>query len=180
MAYNIRRPGGLRYKNYSVIIEWAVFFMYINDLGMRENHNIGNDAANRSEAVNTRTGKAAAADMTGLSNTAAAGSVRFPTALQQAVESQNVLSSAATAKIEEALDRLKSNPEWEDVGTTLEAMYKNQQTMQMQMNLLSAGYSSGLTGLTMNTLYGSGSSLSGLYSGTTGLLGTSIFGDMLL
>ena len=166
--------------------------MYINNLGMRDEQNIGSVSANRTDAAVTRTGSTAAADKTGQSaktdladRTSEAGLTKFPTTLQQAIESQNVLSSASAAKIEEALDRLKSNAEWEDVGTTLEALYKNQQTMQAQMNLLSAGYSgsyAGLTGLSAGTLYGNQSALSSLYNGTltSGLLGTSIFGDMLL
>lgn len=151
--------------------------MYINDLGMREEQNSNAASAVRTSAVDTRT------DQAKTSKTAAGGTtgtVRFPTTLQQAVESQNVLSSAASTKIEEALDRLKSSPEWEDVGTTLEAVYKNQQQLQVQMNLLSMGYYGGASGLMSGTLYGNSSALSSLYGGTTGLLGTSIFGNMLL
>ncbi len=153
--------------------------MYINDLGMRD--------------VNNQTGVSEAAGLTAAGQSAesrrAAAVEKFPTTLEEAVErltADKSGSEAGTMKIEEALEHLKSDPEWEDVGTALTALYENQQKMQTQMNLLSAGYYGGLTGLGLNTSsllnssLGAGATLLSAYGGTAGLMGSSIFGDMLL
>lgn len=145
--------------------------MYINDLGMR--HDVNNQ-----NAVKTNT----TSRINGI-NAKTSGVGNFPTALQSAVESQSVASPVdkeASLSIEEALARLKNDPEWEDVGTALSALYKNQQQMQVQMNLLSSGYSNSLMGWPAYSAYGLGTSASAAYSRAAGLLGSSIFGDMLL
>ena len=142
--------------------------MYINDLGMR--HDVNNQHAANVNTVNRIKGV----------NTKTSGVGQFPTALKSAVESRSVASGVdkeAALSIEEALARLKNDPEWEDVGTALSALYKNQQQMQVQMNLLSSGYSNSLAGWPAYSAYGLGTSA---YSGAANLLGSSIFGDMLL
>lgn len=142
--------------------------MYINNLGMR--HDVDNQNAAKTNITN---GINAA-------GTKISGAGQFPTALKSAVESQSAASGVdkeAALSIEEALARLKDDPEWEDVGTALSALYKNQQQMQIQMNLLTAGYSNSLTGWPSYSAYGLGTAA---YSGVTNLLGRSIFGDMLL
>lgn len=142
--------------------------MYINDLGMQ--HDVNNQDAAKVNTTNKISGVG-----TKISNTE-----KFPTALKSAVESQSVASSVdkeASLSIEEALARLKNDPEWEDVGTALSALYKNQQQMQVQMNLLSSGYSRSLTGWPAYSAYGLGTAA---YSGAANLLGSSIFGDMML
>ena len=142
--------------------------MYINDLGMRDELNNPNAvSANHISKRNTV-------------NTKTSNVTNFPTELKSAVESQSVAGSKETdtsLSIEEALTRLKNDPEWEDVGTALSALYKNQQQMQVQMNLLSSGYSNSLTRWPAYSAYGLGTSA---YSGAANLLGSSIFGDMLL
>lgn len=153
--------------------------MYINDLGMRDvNNQAGVSEATESGATgrSTESRRKAAAE-------------KFPTTLAEAVE------KLTTGKIEdtdqagettEALERLKSDPEWEDVGTALTALYENQQKLQTQMDLMSSGYYGGLTGLglnaspLLNSFLGAGSTLLSAYGGTAGLTGSSIFGDMLL
>lgn len=142
--------------------------MYINNLGMRH------DVTNQNAAEINTTSKISGA------GTKISSTEKFPTALKNAVESQSVASGVdkeASLSIEEALARLKDDPEWEDVGTALSALYKNQQQMQVQMNLLSSGYSNSLTGWPAYSAYGLGTAA---YSGYSSLLGSSIFGDMLL
>ena len=142
--------------------------MYINDLGMR--HEVNNQDASKTNIVKGRSN----------AGTKTSDAVKFPTALKSAVESQSVASSVdkeASLSIEEALARLKNDPEWEDVGTALSALYKNQQQIQVQMNLLSSGYSNSLKGWPAYSAYGLGTSA---YSGAANLLSSSIFGDMLL
>lgn len=139
--------------------------MYINNLGMRDGVNNHNDVNTKNAGTKT-------------TNTA-----NFPTAIKQAVESQSAALSEdpdALKGIGEALERLKSDPEWEDVGTALSALYKNQQKMQVQMNLISAGYSSGLTGLSAYSKYGLGTMASTAYGGISSLLGSSIFANQLI
>lgn len=139
--------------------------MYINNLGMR-------DGINNHNAANTNTTAAKSA------NTA-----NFPTAIKQAVEGQAAAlngDSDALKGIGEALERLKNDPEWEDVGTALSALYKNQQKMQVQMNLMSVGYSNGLTGLSKYSQYGLGTMASSAYGGLSSLLGSSIFANQLV
>ena len=141
--------------------------MYINDLGMRHEVNVPNAAS--TNTVNTKT--------------SSTGTTNFPTELKSAVESQSKANSAdaeATRSIEEALARLKNDPEWEDVGTALSALFKNQQQMQVQMSLLSSGYSRGMAGLSSYFSSGLGSTASTSYGGVSSLLGSSIFGDMQL
>ena len=141
--------------------------MYINDLGMR--HGVDNQHAAKTNA----------ADGISNVNTKTSGAGKFSTALKSAVESQSMASGVdkeASLSIEEALARLKTDPEWEDVGTALSALYKNQQQMQVQMNLLSSGYSNSLTRWPYSA-YGLGTAA---YGGAASLLGSSIFGDMLL
>ena len=149
--------------------------MYINDLGMRDDHAAENVGAAQQNS---------AAQYAGSTRTSAADKDRFPTTLQEAVEAMTADKSAdpaETAKIEEALERLKSDPEWADVGTTLTALYTNQQKLQTQMNLLSSGYYGGLNGLGLGALLPDGNaSLLSAYTGMTGLGGSSIFGDLLL
>lgn len=153
--------------------------MYINDLGMRD--------VNNQAGVSEAAGLSAAGQSAESRRKAAAE--RFPTTLEEAVEKLTADKSgdtAASARIEEALERLQGDPEWEDVGTALTALYENQQKMQTQMNLLSSGYYGGLTGLGLNTSLlsntsvGTGAALLSAYGGTAGLTGGSIFGDMLL
>lgn len=147
--------------------------MYINNLGMR-------DEAARSIAASVNANSAIGAKA---AKTKAANTTNFPTALESAVESQlGVLSEnpEVSLSIEEALARLKNDPEWEDVGTALSALYNNQQKMQVQMSLLSAGLSSGLTGLSSYSQYGLGSLATSAYGGVSSLLGNSIFGDQLI
>lgn len=145
--------------------------MYVNDLGMR--HDVNNADTINSNSVNTSTSAKTAKEGT------------FPTAIQNAVESQ--LGKAldedteTTVSVSEALERLKDDPEWEDVGTALSAMYKNQQRLQTQLNLLSAGYANGLGGLSSSSsLYGLGGSGISSYGSAASLLGSSIFADQLI
>lgn len=156
--------------------------MYINDLGMRDagSHIAAADAAN----LNTEKGNT---EKTRKSETG-----RFPTTLEKTVESLVAGSgqdAQETVDIREALERLKSDPEWKDVGTALEALYTNQQKMQIQQiqtSMLSSGYYSGLTGLGMSgsplafSALGSNAALLSAYGGTAGLLGSSIFKDVQL
>lgn len=147
--------------------------MYINGLGMRDevrSYNTENTKTSNTKASNTKT-------------VGAANTTNFPTAIKQAVESQTATLSEdpdVVKSIEEALERLGNDPEWKDVGTALSALYKNQQKMQVQMNLLSAGYSSALTGLSSYSQYGLGGMASSAYGGISNLLGTSIFGNQLI
>lgn len=145
--------------------------MYINNLGMR-------DGAAHSIAANTNNITTSKSSATKTNNTK-----KFPTALENAVESQ-VAALAEDPKtsltIEEALARLKNDPEWEDVGTALSALYNNQQKMQVQMSLLSSGISSGLTGLSSYSQYGLGGLATSAYGGISNILGSSIFADQLL
>ena len=150
--------------------------MYINNLGMRDEVSLriaaNINAANNADARTVKT-----------SNTSKTDTTSFPTAMKSAVESQAALFSEnteASRSIEEALGRLKNDPEWEDVGTALSALYKNQQQMQVQMSLLSAGYSNGLTGLSSYSQYGMGTSGTSAYAGISALLGSSIFGNQLI
>ena len=146
--------------------------MYINNLGMR------NEAARSIAAsVNSDNKTTKKSDSTKTSNT-----TNFPITLQDAVEKKVAALSEepeVSLSIEEALARLKNDPEWEDVGTALSALYKNQQKMQTQMSLLSTGISSGLTGLSSYSQYGLGS-LTSAYGGASTLLGSSIFGNQLI
>ena len=147
--------------------------MYINNLGMRDEVSQRIAASiNAANTADTRTIKA--------SDTSKTGTTKFPTAMKNAVESQAALFSEnkeTSLRMEEALARLKNDPEWEDVGTALSALYKNQQQMQVQMSLLSAGYSSGLSSYSQ---YGLGTSGTSAYAGIAGLLGSSIFGNQLI
>lgn len=146
--------------------------MYINDLGMR--HEVNNNINVNSNSEVTKT-----------ANTAKTST--FPSSLTDAIKSQGLTSdsdSETSLSISEALERLKSDPEWEDVGTALSALYKNQQTMQAQMSLLSAGYTSGLTGLSSaySQYGGLGTLLSSAYGNSdssSSLLSNSIFGSFL-
>lgn len=146
--------------------------MYINDLGMR--HEVNNNINVNSNSEVTKT-----------ANTAKTST--FPSTLTDAIKSQGLTSdsdSETSLSISEALERLKSDPEWEDVGTALSALYKNQQTMQAQMSLLSAGYTSGLTGLSSaySQYGGLGTLLSSAYGNSdssSSLLSNSIFGSFL-
>lgn len=147
--------------------------MYINNLGM--GHEVNNINVNSNSEV-TKTSAAST------SNTAKTST--FPTTLTNALKSQGLTldeNSDTALSISEALERLKSDPEWEDVGTALSALYKNQQTMQAQMSLLSAGYTSGLTGLSSaySQYGGIGTLLSSAYGSSDNLLSNSIFGSFL-
>ena len=145
--------------------------MYINNLGMRDEA-AQSIAANVSNTTNTKS-----------SNTKTTNKTNFPTTLESAVESRIASLTKdpeVTHSIEEALARMKNDPEWEDVGTALEALYKNQQNMQVQMSLLSAGVSNGLTGLSSYSQYGLGSLATSAYGGVSNILGSSIFGDQLI
>ena len=149
--------------------------MYINDLGMHDK--AAGSIAARINANNTTSGK--------LSDAKTTNTTKFPTALESAVESQTAAlglgeDSKVSLSIEEALARLKNDPEWEDVGTALSALYKNQQKMQAQMSLLSTGLTSGLTGLSPYSQYGLGSLATSAYGGISNILGSSIFGDQLI
>lgn len=137
-----------------------VIRMYINSLGMRDE--INNQNTSSTKTVSTGT---------------------FPNEMKKAVQNQNVLSAQGvdaelSLKISEAFEHLKSDPEWADVGTALSALYKNQQQMQVQMSLLSAGYSRSLAG--MSGSLGYGSLAASAYGGVSSLLGNSIFGSQLL
>lgn len=148
--------------------------MYINNLGM--GHEVNNNINVNSNSEVTKTSAA------GTSNTAKTST--FPRTLTDALKSQGLTpdaNSESSLSISEALERLKSDPEWEDVGTALSALYKNQQTMQAQMSLLSAGYTSGLTGLSSaySQYGGIGTLLSGAYGNSDNLLSNSIFGSFL-
>lgn len=139
---------------------------------MRDTNAISSQQTTAADATSTKT----TADKT-------TSTTNFPTAIKQAVESQSTAlseDSELSKKVAEALANLKNDPEWEDVGTALSAMYKNQQQMQVQMNLLSAGYSSGLTGLSSSSQYGLGSLAASAYSGMGSLLGSSIFANQLI
>lgn len=143
--------------------------MYINGLGMR--NGISNSNALSAQNTEAKT-----------TSTKTANTANFPTAIKQAVESQSATFSKdaeLSKKVEEALASLKNDPEWADVGTALSAMYKNQQQMQVQMNLITAGYSSGLTGLSSSS-YGLGSLATSAYGGMSSLLGSSIFANQLI
>lgn len=147
--------------------------MYINNLGMH-------DEAAQSIAASTNAANTAATKSSSAKTT---NTTKFPTALEQAVESQVKAFNEdpkVSLSIEEALARLKDDPEWEDVGTALSALYNNQQKMQAQMSLLSAGVTSGLTGLSSASQYGLGSLATSAYGGVSTLLGSSIFGDQLI
>ncbi|MCM1088590.1 MAG: hypothetical protein NC419_10560 [Muribaculaceae bacterium] len=142
--------------------------MYINNLGMRDEIT-HYDAANANTIKNRKTNT---------SNNAS-----FPTAIKQAVESQSAAygeNSALTQKVEEALEHLKSDPEWQDVGTALSALYQNQQQMQVKMNLMSAGVTGSLTGLSAYSGYGSANQLTVAYGGISSLLGSSLLGSQLI
>ncbi len=148
--------------------------MYINNLGM--GHEVNNKINVNSNSEVTKTSAA------GTSNTAKTST--FPRTLTDALKSQGLTldtDSETSLSISEALERLKSDPEWEDVGTALSALYKNQQTMQAQMSLLSAGYTSGLTGLSSaySQYGGIGTLLSSAYGNSDNLLSNSIFGSFL-
>lgn len=143
--------------------------MYINNLGM--GHEVNNNIKVNSNSEVTKT-----------ANTAKTSA--FPRTLTDALKSQGLTpdaNSEASLSISEALERLKSDPEWEDVGTALSALYKNQQTMQAQMSLLSAGYTSGLTGLSSaySQYGGLGALAASAYGGSNNLLSNSIFGSFL-
>ena len=147
--------------------------MYINNLGMRDEaaQNIA-ASVNANNTISSKT-----------SNTKTTNKTNFPTALESAVESQiSALNEdpKTTLTIEEALARLKNDPEWEDVGTALSALYNNQQRMQVQMSLLSSGITSGLTGLSSYSQYGLGGLATSAYGGVSNILGSSIFGDQLI
>ena len=147
--------------------------MYINNLGMR-------DEAAQSIAASVNANNITSSKSSGAKT---ANKTNFPTALESAVESQIASLTQdpeVTHSIEEALARMKGDPEWEDVGTALEALYKNQQNMQVQMSLMSAGISSGLTGLSSYSQYGLGSLATSAYGGVSNILGSSIFGDQLI
>lgn len=151
--------------------------MYINDLGMREGISSSDALSAQSTAAGTTASNTKAA------STKASSTANFPTAIKQAVESQSAAygeDSELAKKVAEALANLKNDPEWADVGTALSAMYKNQQQMQVQMNLLSAGYSSGLMGLSSSSQYGLGTLAASAYSGMGSLLGSSIFANQLI
>lgn len=142
--------------------------MYINNLGMR-------DEVTRYGAANTNTVKNI--------NTDTSSNASFSTAIQQAVESQSAAygeNSELSKKVEEALEHLKSDPEWQDVGTALSALYQNQQQMQVKMNLMSAGVTSSLTGLSAYSGYNSANQLTAAYSGISSLLGSSLLGSQLV
>lgn len=142
--------------------------MYINSLGMR-------DEVKHYNAVNTQNVKN--------TNAVTSNNGSFPTAIKQAVESQSTAlyeDTELSQRVGEALERLKNDPEWEDVGTALSALYKNQQQMQVKMNLMSAGYAGGLTGLSTYSKYGLGTNASAAYSGLSSLLGSSIFANQLI
>lgn len=144
--------------------------MYINDLGMRDEVRSYNTADTSTSSTKT-------------SNTKTANTTNFPTAIKQAVESQTAAlkeDPEVLKNISEALERLKNDPELKDVGTALSALYKNQQNMQVQMNLISAGYSSGLTGLSSYSQYGLGALATSAYGGMGNLLGSSIFANQLI
>ena len=150
--------------------------MYINDLGMRE-------GISSSEALSATRTTTANTSNTNTASTKSSSTANFPTAIKQAVESQSAAygeDSELAKKVAEALANLKNDPEWADVGTALSAMYKNQQQMQVQMNLLSAGYSSGLMGLSSSSQYGLGTLAASAYSGMGSLLGSSIFANQLI
>lgn len=143
--------------------------MHINNLGMRHEVNNNSNVNGNSEVT-----KAA--------NTAKTST--FPSTLTNALKSQGLTLDAdsdTSLSISKALERLKSDPEWEDVGTALSALYKNQQTMQVQMSLLSAGYTSGLTGLSSaySRYGGLGALAAGAYGSSNNLLSGSIFGSFL-
>lgn len=145
--------------------------MYINNLGM--GHEVNNNINVNSNSEATKTSAA---------NTAKTST--FPRTLTDALKSQGLTpdaNSETSLTISEALERLKSDPEWEDVGTALSALYKNQQTMQAQMSLLSAGYTSGLTGLSSaySQYGGLGALAASAYGGSDNLLSNSIFGSFL-
>ncbi|MCH5248909.1 MAG: hypothetical protein J1E98_03205 [Lachnospiraceae bacterium] len=147
--------------------------MYINNLGMR-------DEAAQSIAANVN-----ANNITGSKSSGAktANKTNFPTALESAVESQVAALAEdpkTTLTIEEALARLKNDPEWEDVGTALSALYNNQHRMQVQMSLMSAGITNGLTGLSSYSQYGLGALATSAYGGVSNILGSSIFADQLI
>ena len=146
--------------------------MYINNLGM--GHEVNNNINVNSNSEVTKSANTA--------NTAKTST--FPRTLTDALKSQGLTldaNSETSLSISEALERLKSDPEWEDVGTALSALYKNQQTMQAQMSLLSAGYTSGLTGLSSaySQYGGIGTLLSSAYGNSDNLLSNSIFGSFL-
>ncbi len=145
--------------------------MYINNLGI--GHEVNNNINVNSNSEATKT---SAANTTKTST--------FPRTLTNALKSQGLTldaNSETSLSISEALERLKSDPEWEDVGTALSALYKNQQTMQVQMSLLSAGYTSGLTGLSSaySQYGGLGALAASAYGGANNLLSSSIFGSFL-
>ena len=153
--------------------------MYINNLGM--GHEVNNNSSISSNSKVNSNSETAKTSTTNTSKTST-----FPTTLTNALKSQGLTldeNSDTALSISEALERLKSDPEWEDVGTALSALYKNQQTMQAQMSLLSVGYTSGLTGLSSaySQYGGLGTLLSSTYgSGNSGnLLSNSIFGSFL-
>ena len=142
--------------------------MHINDLGMdREVHDRSSVSANTVDKANIKTNSVGS----------------FPSELKSAVKSQSTSSvkdSEESINMKEALERLKNDPEWEDIGTALSALYKNQQQMQIQMSLLSSGYSKSLAGMLPYSSYGYGTAGLTAYNGTANLLANSIFGDMLL
>lgn len=142
--------------------------MYINDLGMeREVHDRSNVSANTADKTNVRTERVSS----------------FPSELKSAVESQgksSVKDSEESISITEALERLKNDPEWEDVGTALSALYKNQQQLQVQMSLLTSGYSNSLANMLPYSSYGYGTAGLSAYNSAANLLANSIFGDMQL
>lgn len=151
--------------------------MYINNLGMGHEVNT-NSTVNSTGNINSNSETA----KTSTTNTSKTST--FPTTLTNALKSQGLTldaNSETSLSISEALERLKSDPEWEDVGTALSALYKNQQTMQAQMSLLSAGYTSGLTGLSSaySQYGGLGTLLSNAYGNSDNLLSNSIFGSFL-
>ncbi len=153
--------------------------MYINDLGMRDEAAVNANAAAAANVTDARSAASLNKDKSAASKIS--DTAKFPTAMEKAVESQLAafgINSGDTVEIQEALERLQNDEELKDVGTALAALYKDQQQMQVQMSLLSAGYSSGLS--TLSSQYGLGSLVSSAYGGTGSMLGSSIFGDMLL
>lgn len=157
--------------------------MYINSLGMRDENNaisgispVGSTSAvSRVNAVRKADG-VQGASTAGKSSKQTSSTGTFPAQMERAIKNQSAKEddSAASAKVvSEALERLKSDPEWADVGEALSALYKNQQ--QMQVNLLKLGYSNSMFGMSgVSSLTGLTSMMGlGGMNGLTGLTGVS-------